>query len=109
MAVAVDLLVADRALDDQDEWVELTLLGVVPGPDEVVPGIECKQRVVNHHLRHAGDRPGDDVLQARAGGSRERHGLAVAAQASGRPQDVNAPTLPPCAGLGCHLSFLGFR
>ena len=45
------------------------------------------------HLRHAGDRAGDDVLEARVGGRGHRHRVALAGQADGDPQDVGGDRL----------------
>ena len=63
--VAVDLLVPERALDDEDERVELAGLGVVPGLHELRTDLVREHRRVRHNLRHAGDRARDDVLQRR--------------------------------------------
>ena len=41
------------------------------------------------HLGQAGNRPHDDVFDARLRGGGDRDGVAVATQAVGRPEDVN--------------------
>src|SRR5262249_20857659 len=88
--------------------VELAGLGVVPRLHELVAHLHREHGVVHHHARHAGDRAGDDVLEARVRGARHRHAVAFAAQAGGEPDDVGGDR--PLLGLvgyelGCgHIS-----
>ena len=93
VALAVDLLVADRALDDEDERVELALLGVVPGLDVLVADLVRDDLVVDHHARHAGDDALDDVLEAGVGGRGHGHRVALAGESRGHPQDVRSDLL----------------
>ena len=64
---------------------------------------------MDDHLRHPGDRLGDDVLEARVDGRGHRHRVAVAGEPGGHPDDVGLDRL----GLGlirdelgaqCHLN-----
>ena len=89
VALAVDLLVGDRALDDEDEGVELALLGVVPGLDVLLADLVGDHLVVDHHPRHAGDDALDDVLEAGVRGRGHGHGVALAGEPRGHPQDVS--------------------
>jgi hypothetical protein len=80
VTLAVDLLVRDRTLDDEDERIELAGLCVIPGLQELGAVLVREHRGMRNDLRHARDRARDDVLEA--GVDRRRHGdrVAVAAQ-----------------------------
>ena len=93
VSLPVDLLVRDRALDDQDERIELALLRVVPGLDELLADLVGDHLVVDHHPGHAGDDPLHDVLEARIG--RRGHGdrIALARQSRRHPQHVRRDLL----------------
>ena len=86
---AVDLLVGDRAFEHEDERVEVALRGVCERPQEVGAGLEREHRVVQHHRRHPGQSPAQEILEARAGRRRHRDRVAVAAQAAGDPKDAH--------------------
>ena len=53
---------------------------------------------MDHDPRHARDRLGDDVLEARVGRRRHRHGVAVAAEPGRHPDDVRGDRLGLRAG-----------
>ena len=89
VAFALDLLVGDRALDDQHERVEPALLGLVPGLHELVAVLVGQHRVVQVDLGQPGDRSQDHVLDARLGGGGDRDRVAVAAQPGRDPEDVH--------------------
>ena len=52
-----------------------------------------EHRVVHDHLRHPGDRLGDDVLEARVDGRGHRDRVAVAGEARGHPDHVRLDRL----------------
>ena len=89
VALFLDLLVGDRAFDDQDERVEPALLGLVPELHELVAVLVGEHGVVQVDLGQPGNRPQDDVFDAglRGGGDRDR--VAVAAQPGRDPEDVH--------------------
>ena len=91
--VAVDLLVRDGALEDQDERVELAGLGVVPGLEELGPVLVGEHRRVDDHAGHAGDDPEDDVLERRVRRRGHRHGVPVTALARGHPDHMGGDGL----------------
>jgi hypothetical protein len=93
VAFAVDLLVRDRTLDDQNERVELAGLGVVPGLHELRADLVREHRGVRHHLRHTRDRARDDVLETRI--DRRGHGdrVAVTPETRRHPDDVSSDLL----------------
>ena len=80
VALAVDLLVRNRSLDDEDERVELAGLGVIPGLHELGTNLVREHGGVCDDLREPRDRARDDVLETRI--DRRCHGdrVAVAAQ-----------------------------
>ena len=89
VTVAVDLLVGDRALDDEHERVELAARGRVPGAQVVVADVVGEQRVVERDARLAGDGAAQQLLETRAGRGRERDRLAVAAESARQPEHVD--------------------
>ena len=89
VALAAAPLVADRALDDEQERVEQAVLRVVPGLQEVGAVLVGEHRVVQDHARAVGDDAAEQVLEARRGRARHRDRLAVAAEAGRHPQDVD--------------------
>ena len=93
VALAVDLLVRDRPLDDEHERIQLAARGCVPGPEVVVADVVGEKRVVEGDARLAGDRAAQQLLQARAGRGGQRDRLAVAAEPARQPQDVNDQAL----------------
>jgi hypothetical protein len=94
VALFLDRLVRDRALDDQHERVKLTAVGLVPPLDERVrallgAALEVDERPVHRDLRQAGQRAQGDLLDARLGGRGQRHRVPVAPQAAVHPEDVD--------------------
>ena len=94
VALALDRLVGDRALDDEHERLELAAVGLEEPLDEVVgaadrSALEVDQRPVHRDLRQAGQRAERDLLDARLGGRGEGDGVAVAAQPGVDPQDMD--------------------
>ena len=87
--LAAELLVGDRALEHEDERVELVVLGVVEGVHELVAVLEREHRVVHDDLRAAGDDAREEVLDARVRRGRHRDRVAVARQSRRDPQDVD--------------------
>jgi hypothetical protein len=87
-AVAVDLLVRDRALDDEHERLQLAGGRLAERGQEVLAGLVGQHLVVEVHLGDPGDHAEDDVLDAGLGGGGDRHRVAVAAHSLGDPEDV---------------------
>ena len=98
--LAVDLLVRDRALDDEHERIELAARGGMPGAQVVVADVVGEQRVVERDARLPGDRAAQQLLEARAGGGRQRDRLAVAAEAARQPEHVDDQALDARAVAG---------
>ena len=90
--IAADLLVRDRALEHQDERVELACRGVEPRPHEVLAGLVGQQRVVDDERR----RPGSIL------GSGPRRSGCVAAVIA-----TDSPSQP--SPLVSQSTFTGFR
>ena len=94
VALALDRLVGDRALDDEHERLQLAAVGLEEPLDEVVgaadrAALEVDQRPVDGDLRQARAAPEGDLLDARLRRRRQRDRVAVAAQAGVDPQDVD--------------------
>ena len=94
VALVLDLLVGDRALDDQHERLELAAVGLEEPLEEVVgaavgAALEVDQRPVHGDLRQPGQGAEGDLLDAGLGGRGEGHGVAVAAEAGVDPQHVD--------------------
>ena len=85
-----------RALEHEDERVELAGLGVVPGLHEVVAGLDREERVVERDAGHPGQRARQQVLERRLRRRGHRHRVAVAAEAARHPDHVDGELL----GLG---------
>src|SRR6516225_3195718 len=93
VALRLDRLVRDGALDDEDERLEFTAVGLVPPLDEGVgtlfgAAFEVDQRPVHRYLRQAGQRAQDDLLDARLRRGGECDRVPVAAEAPVHPEDV---------------------
>ena len=93
VALAVDLLVGDRALDDEHERIELAARGGVPGAQIVVAHVVGEQRVVERDAGLPGDGAAQQLLEARARRGRQRDRLAVAAEAAREPEHVHEQPL----------------
>ena len=94
VALALDRLVRDRALDDEHERLELAAVGLEEPLDEVVgaadrAALEVDQRPVHRDLREAGQGAERDLLDARLGRRGEGDRVAVAAQPGVDPEDVD--------------------
>ena len=74
------LLVRDRTLDDQDERIELALLGLVAILHEVVADFVREHRIVQVHVRESGNRAQHHVFDARLGRCGDRDRVAVTPQ-----------------------------
>src|ERR1700722_8164386 len=74
----LDGLVRDRALDHENEGVELTVGGRVPRLDELLAVLECEDRVVEVDLGQTGNRSEEDVLDAGLGGCGDRYRITIA-------------------------------
>ena len=101
VALGLDLLVRDGALDDEHERLQLAALGLEEPLDEVVGAadgavLEVDQRPVHGDLREPGQRPERDLLDAGLGGGGEGDRVAVAAQPGVDPQDVDDGILGRC-------------
>ena len=88
VAVAGELLVRQRALEDQHERVELAGLGVPPGLHELAALLEREHGVVDDHARHARDGAGDDVLERGIGGRGHADRVPVATESRRHPDHV---------------------
>ena len=94
VAVAVDLLVGDRALDDQHERLDLAA-GTLEEPFEEVVGaavraaLEVDQRPVHGDLRQSRQSTERDLFDRRLGRRCQRNRIAVATEAGVDPQDVD--------------------
>ena len=89
VAVAADLLVRDRALEHEDERLELAGGRLEPRAHELLPGLVGEQRVVDDHRRRPGKAAADQILEARVAGRGHRDRVAVAAEAARQPQHVH--------------------
>ena len=94
VALALDGLVGDRALDDEDERIELATIGLEEPLDEVVgtadrPAFEVDQRPVDGDLGQPGEGAQGDLLDARLGRRGQRHRIPVAAEPGVDPKDMN--------------------
>ena len=103
VALRLDRLVRDRALDDQHERLQLAALGLEEPLDEVVGAadravLEVDQRPVHRDLRQARQRAQRDLLDAGLGGRGEGDRVAVAAQPGVDPEDVDRGVGPVVAG-----------
>ena len=102
VALVVQLLVGDRALDHQHERLELAAVGLEEPLEEVVgaagrAALEVDQRPVHRHLRQPGKGAEGDLLDAGLGGRGQRDGVTVAAEPGVDPQHVDECLL----GLYC--------
>src|SRR4051794_18812160 len=91
VAVAVDVLVRDRAFDDEHERrVELAARRLAERREELLAAQRRRQHlVVEVDLRDAGDRPEQHVLDPGLARRGDRDGVPVAAHALRDPQDVD--------------------
>ena len=94
VALALDRLVGDRALDDEHERLELAAVGLEEPLDEVVgaadrAALEVDQRPVHRDLRQAREGAEGDLLDARLRGRGEGDRVAVAAEPGVDPEDVD--------------------
>ena len=94
VALRLDRLVRDRALDDEHERLELAAVGLEEPLDEVIgaadrSAFEVDQRPVHRDLRETGEGAEGDLLDARLGRGGEGDGIAVTAQPGVDPQDVD--------------------
>ncbi|HKE76210.1 MAG TPA: hypothetical protein VKB57_21515 [Acidimicrobiales bacterium] len=94
VALALDRLVGDGPLDDEDERLELATVGFEEPLDEVVgpadrTALEVDQRPVDRDLRQPGKRAERDLLDGRLGRGGQCDGVPVTAQASVDPKNVN--------------------
>src|SRR3954452_1221144 len=91
VALAVDVLVGDRALDDEHERrVELAARRLAERREELLAAERRRQHlVVEMHLRDPRDRAEQDVLDARLARGGDRDRVAVAAHPLRDPQDVD--------------------
>src|SRR5690606_11509802 len=88
--LAVDLLVGDRPLHDEDERLQFAAGRRAERGQEVLAAERRREHlVVQVHLGQARYDAVDDVFDARLGRRRDRHGVAVAAHALGDPQNVD--------------------
>ena len=113
VALAIDLLVAERSLDHEHERVELSLLGVEPRLHVLLAGLEGDHLVVDHDPRHSRDHALNDVLEARVGGGRHGDRIPLARQPDRDPQDMSRHRLGRRLvgnelGCGCHRCPLSF-
>ena len=81
--------VRDGALDDEDEWAELTRGGTLEDTHEVAADLVGQDGIVQVDLRQPGQRTAQHVLDARVGGRRHGDGVAVAPQPRGQPDDMH--------------------
>ena len=93
VALAVDLLVRQRSLDDEDERIELAGLCVIPGLHELGTVLIREHRGMRDHLRHTGDCARDDVLEGRVDCRRHGNRVTIAAQTRRHPDDVSGDVL----------------
>ena len=89
VTVAVDLLVGHRALEYQNERVELAASRVPPGPHEVLAALVREHRIDQDHRGHPRKASAQQIFEARVGRSRQRDRVAVATQAAGEPQHAH--------------------
>src|SRR6266702_885827 len=102
VALGLDRLVRDGALDHEHERLEFTAVGLMPPLDEGVgallgAALEVDQRPVHRYLGQAGQGAEHDLLDAGLGGSGQRHRVPVAAEASVHPENMQDGIL---RGLG---------
>ena len=94
VALVVQLLVGDGALDHQHERLQLAAVGLEEPLQEVVgaavgPALEVDQRPVHRDLGQAGQRAEGDLLDAGLGGRGQGDGVAVTAEPGVDPQHVD--------------------
>ena len=89
VAFLLDLLVGNRALDDQHEGIELALLGLVPEFQEVVAVLVGEDRIVQMDLRQAGDCAQQNVFDAGLSGRGNGDRVSITAQAGRDPENVD--------------------
>ena len=94
VALVVQLLVRDGALDDQDERLELAAVGLEEPLEEVVraavgPAFEVDQGPVHRDLGQAGQRTEGDLLDARLGRRGQRDGVSVTAESGVDPKHMD--------------------
>ena len=112
VALVLDLLVGDRAFDDEDERFQLAAVGFAEPLEEVVLAagratLEVDQRPMHRDLRKSGERTECDLLDARLGRGSQRDGVPVATEAGVDPQDVDERFFCLYGGgrrHRCHLS-----
>ena len=92
IAFAFDLLVGNRALDDQHERIELSFLRCVEISHELVTDFGSEDGIMQMDFRQAGNGAEQDVFDARLFGRRDRYGVAIAAETGGDPHDMNLDT-----------------
>ncbi len=93
VALGLDRLVRDRALDDEDERLEFAAVGLPPPLDEVVgaglrTALEVDERPVHLDVRQARQRAEHDLLDAGLGRRGQRDRVAVAAEPGVDPENV---------------------
>ena len=94
VALALDGLVGDRALDDEHERIELAAIGLEEPFDEIVGAahravLEVDQRPVDGDLGQAGEGAQGDLLDAGLSGSGQGDRVTVTAEPGVDPQDVD--------------------
>ena len=113
VAVAIDLLVGDRAFDHQHEVRQLAARRPVKGLHEVVADVIGKHRVVQMHLGQPRNGAEHHIFDTGLGGRGDRHRVAVAAEPAGDPKDMDLadPRLVfrHPAGLGLHSFAIAVR
>ena len=107
VALFLERLVRDRALDDEHERLELAPVGLEPPLDERVGAFDraalvVDERPVDRDLREAGQRAEHDLLDARLGRCGESDGVAVAAESCVDPEDVQVGCRRRRDGVRCH-------
>src|SRR3954451_10472726 len=106
--LVLDLLVGDGPLDDQDERLQVTAVGLEEPLEEVVratvrAALEVDQRPVHGHFRQSRQRAERDLLDAGLSGRGEGHGVTVAAEPGVDPEHMDQDVLSGLSGLsgGC--------
>ena len=99
----VELLVGDRALDDEDERLEFAAVGLVPPLDEGVrallgPALEVDQRPVHRDLRQSGQRAERRSPRCSAGSPRSGR---PSHRRSRRPPFIQRMWTAPSSSSGC--------
>src|SRR5262249_18176941 len=88
VALALDRLIGDRALDDEYERIEPALVGLEPVRQEVVTDLVSQHGIVQVDLGQTRDGAQDDILEAWLAGSGSGDRVAIATQSCGDPEDV---------------------